>query len=641
MRIKAVVLENFRGYRDRTVIPIGPLTAFVGRNDAGKSTILEALDIFFEGGTVKIDARDASIRGDPRAVRIGVIFDDLPSVVVLDTAAPSSLAAEYLTNSDGDLEVHKVFNCSLATPKASISARARHPTRDVAAGLLQKQNRELRGLIRDRALETQCNLNQNPSMRQAVYQSVDELSLQDIDVPLNDDNGKAIWAALQAYLPLFALFQSDRPSTDQDPEVQNPMKIAVEQALSELEAELETVATNVQDKAQEIADRTLANLQKSYPDLAKTLKPCFKRPAWKSVFKLDLEADDGIPLNKRGSGVRRLVLMSFFQAEADRKRTLNAAERGQVRPVVYGIEEPETSQHPDSQRQIIETLSALVGAGDQVLFTTHVPALAGMVPVECLRFVDRDPGNHQARVQHGDATVYQAIADALGVLPDPVFRKQAKVAVLLEGKNDIDALRAMASVLQEARQIEPLPEEHVFWAIGGGDSLWDWVERQYLERIGLPIVVIVDSDRTAATLPPNPAKEARIEALNGQDGCRAFMTRKRNMDNYVHPDAVRQLTGGHVQCDAGVDIDFIQMSDHIFGLLHPAVRDGQIECPAVDLDGRPIPLRWNNRKRILSCYVMRHMTAEQIAQRARYVRDDGTEGHEVIEWFEAISSHLS
>jgi predicted ATPase len=45
MRIKALILENFRAYKNKTVVPISMLTAFVGRNDAGKSTILEALEL--------------------------------------------------------------------------------------------------------------------------------------------------------------------------------------------------------------------------------------------------------------------------------------------------------------------------------------------------------------------------------------------------------------------------------------------------------------------------------------------------------------------------------------------------------------------------------------------------------------------
>ncbi|HOM05985.1 MAG TPA: AAA family ATPase, partial [Candidatus Kapabacteria bacterium] len=47
MRIKKLKLANFRAYKKETLFEFGNLTTFVGKNDIGKSSILEALDIFF------------------------------------------------------------------------------------------------------------------------------------------------------------------------------------------------------------------------------------------------------------------------------------------------------------------------------------------------------------------------------------------------------------------------------------------------------------------------------------------------------------------------------------------------------------------------------------------------------------------
>lgn len=52
MKIKNIRIKNFRGYMQETIIDFNDLTVFVGRNDAGKSTILEALDLFFNDGVV-------------------------------------------------------------------------------------------------------------------------------------------------------------------------------------------------------------------------------------------------------------------------------------------------------------------------------------------------------------------------------------------------------------------------------------------------------------------------------------------------------------------------------------------------------------------------------------------------------------
>lgn len=46
MKIESLKLKNFRGYKEEIEIKFDDLTVLVGKNDVGKSTILEALDIF-------------------------------------------------------------------------------------------------------------------------------------------------------------------------------------------------------------------------------------------------------------------------------------------------------------------------------------------------------------------------------------------------------------------------------------------------------------------------------------------------------------------------------------------------------------------------------------------------------------------
>ena len=418
--------------------------------------------------------------------------------------------------------------------------------------------------------------------------------------------------------------------------------LAIEQALDQLVAELETITDQVRQKAQATAERTLAKLQASYPNLASTLQPRFKKPAWKSIFKIDLEADDGIPLNKRGSGVRRLVLLSFFQAEAEKRRADATAGAAQPRRVVYAIEEPETSQHPDSQEQIIEALRALAEAGDQVLLTTHVPGLAGLIPLDCLRYVDRIADTREVRVRAGSSEVYAEIADALGVLPDPVRRPGPKVAVLVEGKNDIDALRSMAMVLAAAGEVAALDDNAIFWTIGGGDStLKDWIERRYLDKLGIHQVVIQDSDRSAAAIPLSTEKAKWLTDMKALLNVTAFVTNKRNMDNYIHPDVITRMTGGKVTLTPGIDVNYIRMSDELSQCLTKTKAAGGLVFTPDDHAGKQIAgTAPTVCKRIISTYLMRHMTAAEIGQRALYQDGTGAQRHEVREWIEAIRAHL-
>ena len=81
MQLKAVRIKNFRGYKNEVTINIEDLTVFVGKNDIGKSTILEALDIFFYDGkgVIKLDKDDinkASCSEGDNDIYITTIFTD-------------------------------------------------------------------------------------------------------------------------------------------------------------------------------------------------------------------------------------------------------------------------------------------------------------------------------------------------------------------------------------------------------------------------------------------------------------------------------------------------------------------------------------------------------------------------------------
>ncbi|WP_455937687.1 AAA family ATPase [Pantoea ananatis] len=197
------------------------------------------------------------------------------------------------------------------------------------------------------------SLKGNPGMRKAVWAASAELQLTETQLPASKakEDTKRIWEQIESWLPMFALFQSDRSSPDSDDEVQSPMKAAITAALAEVQDDIARIQLKVQQKAEEIARNTHEALKTIELGLASELTPEFTRPTpakWQGLFSVGLNTDGGSPLNKRGSGVRRLVLVSFFKAEAERR--LKSSIR---RSIIYSIEEPETSQHPNYQLILI------------------------------------------------------------------------------------------------------------------------------------------------------------------------------------------------------------------------------------------------------------------------------------------------
>ena len=156
-------------------------------------------------------------------------------------------------------------------------------------------------------------------MRRAIWSSIEDLQLQckecEIEVSKTKEDAKEIWSKIDLYLPNFALFQSDRSSHDSDGEVQNPMKVAIQEAIGEVQSEIDAIQKKVNEKAMLIAEQTQTALKDIDKHLANQLTPKFTSPAiskWNSLFSISMDTDEVIALNKRGSGVRRMILVGFF-----------------------------------------------------------------------------------------------------------------------------------------------------------------------------------------------------------------------------------------------------------------------------------------------------------------------------------------
>lgn len=367
----------------------------------------------------------------------------------------------------------------------------------------------------------------NASLRSAIRAVVGDGARTERLVPLAEEDGKKVWDQLQKNLPAFALFQADRPSKDDDPEVADPMKIAVAAAVREVEADLDQIKQRVQRSVMEVAERTLAKLREMDPNLAQQLTPSFKaEPKWDG-FKLSLTGDDQIPINKRGSGVRRLILLNFFRAETERRRQGSNSQH-----VIYAVEEPESSQHPDNQIMLVKALLALSeDPKTQVLITTHVPAIAALVPVECIRFVSRNTEDIP-QVEEGDEEVLLAVSNSLGIYPD----KRAQVAVFVEGPHDVSFLSCVSKLYSENGHapIDLGGDHRVVFVPTGGGNLKHWVERQYIRNAGMIEVHIYDRDTQ-----DNPKYARQVGLVNDREGRDiAFLTARREMENYLHPACI-------------------------------------------------------------------------------------------------------
>lgn len=639
MKLDKVKIKNFRSYSNETEIRIGDLNVLIGKNDIGKSTVLEALDIFFNS---KPDKNDLSIEHDNSRIEITCIFDDLPDTLVLDETVETSLAEEFLLNFERKLEIKKVFPISAA---GSVSEEAmivcEYPNNENLESLLSKKRTTLKLQFEELGINpTGINQNVSKELRTAIrayYYPDEEIQTETKEIKIdgrldNEDNRKKIWLNLKKYLPIYSLFFVDKQLNDQDENIQDPMKEIIKEVLKRdtITPLLEQLKEEVQSASTVLADQTISQLNNLDSALAETLRSNFpKEPTWNSIFKLTLEDNRGIPLNKRGSGMRRLVLLSFFRAQVEARRTSSAPN------IIYALEEPETSQHPNFQLMIVNALKELSETNNaQVLFTTHNSNLAKEIPKSALRYIFKE--NYFTEIESGindDGTdnheIIDKIIETLGALPDP--KNKVKVLIFVEGENDINGLINYSKLLSrhDPSIINLENNEAVAFIPTGGSQLKYYIEKKYLDGLRQAQVHIYDSDIQSYI--------DAIADLNGENNPLkvGYNTLKLELENYLHHEAINEC---YHDFNININISEILDTDDVPEKVAIYVHNASSESNWDSIHPDPIKNEEKQKKKIskakkrLNVTAIEKMTVERLRARDGY--------DELKGWFDKVKEFV-
>ena len=613
MKLKEVRIKNFRCYREEFSLSFDSLTCIIAKNDAGKSTVLEALDAFFNLEKLETEDRSKGAR-IAEAIEITCIFSHIQQTIVVDSDAQVTPQEEYLLNSEGQLEITKRF--SGASPKCEeVFAKALHPTASSFNNLFDLTIADLRKKATELKVDlTNINQTAKSAIRHAIWSSVGqhELNLQEVPIGIKS----TIWKPLHNALPLYQLFRADRPSSDQDAEAQDPIKFAIREALASLEDKLDKIGEHVRKQVEEVTRSTIEKLREMEPALAGELNPTFSPFNWSKVFSVSLTGEGQIPLNKRGSGVRRLFLINFFRAKAEQ-----LANGRNAPDVILAIEEPETSQHPNSQLLILDALIDLSHTpSNQVILTTHNPLLARKINRENIRFIERNSNNTRT-VALNDESASGRLRDTLGILPN----HNVRVFVGIEGPNDIEFLKRISFTLSQTEKDIPNLDHHesigsVVFIPMGGSTLEIWTNR--LQGLDIPEIHIMDRD----VPPPAPAKyENAANQINARDSCTAFTTDCREMENLIHPEAISETFKVTITTiDPYEDVPTL-----VAKLVHQASTSPKIWS---ELDPVKRSKKESQAKKRLNREAISKMTAEKLS--------DSDPNNQVRNWLRAIGQYL-
>ena len=573
MLLKKLKLHNFRGYEDIEVNFDDNFSVLIGKNDVGKSTILEALEIFFNSEQVKLDASDLYIKhkADDSNIIISCEFFVENDEVVLDSTAITKLSDEFLYNAEGLLEIRCESDAG-KKPKYFINAfypkEYKVPLVQMKIADLKKELEKVKDSVND---YESINKTISSEIRKAIYSVLDSMDCENVLIDLTKEDAKNIYNSLQKQLPLFFLFKADRENKDGDAEVQNPLRIATKNVLKGIENELEEVRQKIEKQVTQIGDETIEKM---------------------------LIDDYDIPLNKRGSGVRRLLLLSYLRAEAERRAKENANTN-----IIYAIEEPETAQHPDYQKRLIESIMDLsVNPLHQIIITTHTPEIAKLASLDQIIFIKKN--DRIPTIIENSEDKLNDIINTLGIYDN----SKSKVIVCVEGENDINFLMNIGKI-DAFKNIVDLSSGEVAIVPMNGGTLKNWIQRDYLKDSNVKEIHLYDSD-------VDDYKKI-VEEMNAlQDGRRrGFITERYEMENYIPIELVEEQ----------FNVDLSEYSDRWgIDLDIPKLLVGKVGKSL----GRDDAEREKRVKMILNGAVMKNCTYEMIRKMGNEL--------EINKWFDTI-----
>jgi len=535
LRIHSITINNYRPFKVLKDVRLGQLATIVGKNDTGKSSILRAIQLFFEKRP-KIDPTDIHDNAAPNEdVVIEIAFTSLPEKIEIEEGIETTFREEMLLDQNGHLRLRKTYPRDKLT-NVEISLITQDFQDDFFAGLANLKENELNKRCKEAGIDvTKAGRGiTNKSKREALRTKAKEREIKIGEYELKLSPKDELWKCIESLLPDFYLFESETKTDVSETSFQSPFRPIIKTAADQPDVTdaRKEFAGAIERALQEEVDKIFERLKRHTDDIdALTVKPVF---SWDKAVTLQIYGKDhhGVdkPLEKRGSGIRRLLMVAFFEY---------LAEKGEEKAAnfIFGIEEPENDLHPGLQRELAQSFRQLADLGYQIIITSHSPVFVGASPIEDLTLIIRQKGIARA-IQHPKLDIGK-IAEELGVEPADQITSY-KACVFVEGPDDIMFWRTVASKLKERGYIDAdFDDKEIGFIPVGGSNIKYWIDIRAMKRLNRRFGVVVDSDRKSQT-DGIPQRKLNWKNQCEVDGGIFFILRKRAIENYLHPNAIER-----------------------------------------------------------------------------------------------------
>ena len=510
MKIQTVHIKNFRALKDVT-IPFDSVTTFIGPNGTGKSTVLRALDWFFNGKPGSLTEKDGSFGATDEDIEVQVKFADLTEKdrEALGKYAPEGVAtftawkrrstdgSDVLSaNAKGFPDFNAIKAASGATAKKEQYANLRRNRPDL----------DLPAATTSQAIE-QAMTTWEASHTDQLVDAPEALQTNFFGF-----NSSGKMSGLFDFVLVTADLRASEESIDGKSSIigrileRSVDRAAADEAIAEIVAESRVKQQQVyEEKFKEQLDTITAQLNEvvtSYaPGRAITVSPAevdLKAP--RTTFDVAvLDGTTETAVERQGHGFQRTLLISALQLLA---QSGSASAAGVI---CLAIEEPELFQHPIQAQTFAKVLRSLAENADkriQVTYATHSPYFLEAQHFDQVRRLTRSFDEtpvvtvHYATVEGVKAKLDGVVsADTVDRQLDGIVSNQLAVALfahrafLVEGTTEASVFYGMADKdalgLLEASGVSIVP-------VGGKTSIP--LVHAILTSIGIPVYALFDAD---------------------------------------------------------------------------------------------------------------------------------------------------
>ncbi|MGC7846856.1 ATP-dependent nuclease [Desulforudis sp. 1088] len=400
MRLTHLRIRNFRSCRDVT-LEIGEMHALVGANNAGKSSVLRALDFLFNPSTKSLNEESFWNKDTSLEIRVEAIFSDLTDKEKesLDAylkadgtfhmarsarmGAKSDDSGSYSEQGEDKITIGQHYRKPMPEPEwlqesciNSNSIKEWWKNKDqLAAGGISFA--DFLGPIKSPTVG-----DWKEKAKEFVAAHADKIPMQEVWI----DNPKGYANVLKGTLPFFVLVPAVRDVTDESKGTKNSpfgklLFAILDTVTQEKRAKIEGILSEISKQMNRAGGiervALIADTEKQLNALLNDffagcdLEIEFETPTLEVLLSTPrLYVDDGFrsAVENKGHGLQRAVIFTILRRYAE---YMTSSADGKKRNLILAVEEPELYMHPQAQRTIRRVFRKIAEGGDQVLFSTH------------------------------------------------------------------------------------------------------------------------------------------------------------------------------------------------------------------------------------------------------------------------------